>query len=145
MDNLDKLKNSLKPDKIPTVKIGILGASGRSDSSETNADIGAKHEFGMDGMPQRSFLRMPLTTQLEKQIEKSGLFNEDAIKEMIRTGSAVSLMKKVAICAEAVVQEAFATGGYSQWPAHAPGYTNETGEILINTTQLRNSISSVVE
>ena len=50
-----------------TVRVGVLGSdNARTEDNETNASIGASHEFGtMDGkIPERSFLRFPLQEKL---------------------------------------------------------------------------------
>jgi phage gpG-like protein len=137
---LNKFLKALKG-PAPRIRIGILGDNNaRSSSAATNAEIGAKHEFGI-GVPQRSFLRKPLIEQFQKYLEESSFYNLQAFETVVREASLMGWTTKTAILAETIVLDAFATGGFGQWKAHAPGYTNNTGMILVDTQQLRNSIS----
>lgn len=143
---LNQLLKTLKDSKA-VLRVGILGnKNARSGSGETNAEIGAKHEFGSDGMPQRSFLRMPLETELAKALANSQAFSEDTLKKVIAEKTLKPWLEQVGFVAEAVIQDAFATGGFGQWPQWSnPNYTNNTGQILVDTQQLRDSISSEVK
>lgn len=144
---LDQLLKALSA-KPPKARVGILGGSGvrKEGKGSSNAEIGAAHEYGTSKLPQRSFLRIPIQENLEKEMEKSNLFSPDVFKEVIKEGSVLPWMEKVAICAEACVEDAFATGGGGKWPSwKTPGYENNTGQILVDTTQLRDSITSEVK
>jgi phage gpG-like protein len=88
---------------------------------------------------------MPLNEKLGPEIDKSDLKQEDYLKEVIKTKSVKTWMQKVGVLAEKVIAEAFATGGFGKWKPHSPGYENNTGDILVDTTQLRDSISSEVK
>jgi len=145
ISGLDHILLSLKKSP-PVVRIGILGGkNSRRGSQQTNAEIGARHEFGSDGMPIRSFLRMPLNDHLMDALVQSKAFDKEALNEVIAERSLVPWMKKLATLAEGVVLEAFASNGYGKWPSwKTPGYTSRTGQILVDTQQLRNSIQSEV-
>lgn len=144
---LEKFIRMLKK-PIPVVKIGILGNSTRSDSGGvTNAEVGAAHEFGAParGLPQRSFLRVPLYDELNKKLEQSGAFDKETFEEVASEGSFLPWMKKVGVVAEAIVLEGFSTQGYGKWaPWKNPNYHNEGGLILTDSGQLRNSITHEV-
>lgn len=153
---LEKLLKSLKVSKMPTARVGILGAKAgphqpksgtKSKDTPTNAMIGAVHEFGSParGIPQRSFLRVPIADYLQKRMESSGAFDFDTVNEVLKQGSVTPWLKKVAVVAESIVLEAFDTGGFGKWPTWAKGYSNNTGQLLVDTTQLRNSITSEVK
>lgn len=144
---LDQLLKTLRK-KPPTVRLGIIGnknlRSGKNNPP-TNAQVGAAHEFGTENIPQRSFLRIPLLDHLDKELEKSGALDKDTLNEIIRTGALIPYLKKVAVLAEGIVMGAFDTGGYGKWAAWKnPNYQNNTGDILVDTQQLRNSITSEV-
>lgn len=147
--NIKGLESLLKAFKgeIPSARIGILGSKNiRSKNNSTNATIGAAHEFGTDKLPIRSFLRVPLNDHLQAEIEGSGALGKTEMAEVLRSGSIKIWMEKIAAIAENIVSEAFATGGYGKWPAwKTPGYENNTGQILVDTQQLRNSITSEVK
>lgn len=164
---LDQLLKALKG-RPPVARIGILGDSPRASAPSeishlelmrkrtkpkgaeinptTNATVGAAHEFGTSRLPQRSFLRVPISENLEKQMENSGALDNDALADVIKAGSVIPWLKKITAIAEGIVAEAFDTGGFGKWPAwKTKGYTNNTGDILVDTQQLRNSISSEVK
>lgn len=139
---LDQLIKAFKV--IPEGKIGVLGSkNGRKDDG-SNATIGAKHEFGQDGMPQRSFLRMPLTENLGEYLENSGTFNEEVLKQVIKEGSIVKWVKEIMIVCEHVVADAFETSGFGKWKLSNMKY-KKNHQTLVETQQLRNSITSEVK
>lgn len=142
LSNLTSILKMLKG-KGGYVKIGILGGKNARKDGGSNASIGARHEYGLDGMPQRSFLRMPLNNYLNKALESAGAFDEDTLKEVIKKGNTTPWLKKVAVVAEQVVGDAFATGGFGQWiPSNMAHKT--VHQTLVETTQLRDSITSEV-
>jgi len=145
---LDQLIKALK-NNLPRARVGILGAKTIRKGDEigsTNASVGAVHEFGMGGMSQRSFLRVPISEKLQRKMEAAGAFDKDVLNEVVKSGSILPWVKKMAILAEQIVHEAFETGGFGRWPAwKTPGYTNEHGRILEDTGQLRDSITSEVK
>ena len=123
------------------VKSGSFGS--------TNATIGAAHEFGSlkRHLPKRSFLREPLIDHLQESLNAAGVFSEATQAEIIKEKSMVPWTKRIAVLAEDVVKKAFDTGGYGKWPklsketlAH-----KTTKDILVETTQLRDSIISDVK
>jgi hypothetical protein len=148
LDGFEKLVKALKPANAPVAKIGILGANAnRKQGKSTNAQIGAAHEFGspLTGLPVRSTLRMPLTDVLPKDLEATDLFTEDVFKEVVKAGSLTPWLKTVAGIALGTVKKAFATGGFGKWAPWAHGYSNRTGQILVDTTQLRDSYTFEVK
>lgn len=141
---LDSILKSLKG-KPPVARVGILGSkNARAGKSNSNATIGAAHEFGTSKIPQRSFLRVPLNDHLNKEIEKSGALDKDALENVIKSGSVLPWLQKIAFLAEKVVLDAFDSQGDGKWRKWSKGYSNNTGMILQDTTQLRNSITSEV-
>jgi phage gpG-like protein len=141
-DGLDKLLKALK--KPPSIKVGILGSNdSRNGKASSNATVGAAHEFGTSTLPQRSFLRVPLSDNLSKALQKAGLLEKKVIAEAVKTGSLIKLLKQIAITAEAVVLDAFDTGGDGKWkPSNMTKKKNQ--QTLVETQQLRNSITSEV-
>jgi len=145
----DKLNDFIKAmKKPPTARVGILGSKNvRSGKSKSNATIGAAHEFGTKDMPQRSFLRIPISENLNKYLEASGAFNKALLAQVMKEKSFVPWMKKVAAVAEKIVLEAFDSSGFGKWPQLKPQTmakkTNQ--QILVETGQLRNSITSEVK
>jgi phage gpG-like protein len=140
---LEGLIKSLKG-KTPVARIGILGdGASRNSGAKSNAEIGAVHEFGSGKMPQRSFLRVPIAENLEKFLASAGAFDKEALALVVKEGSLVPYIKRVATVAEAVVFEGFDTGGFGKWPPSNMAY-KKVHQTLVETQQLRNSITSEV-
>lgn len=143
LKNMEKFIKTLKG-KIPKARVGVLGDKNARNDSESNASIGAKHEFGEEGLPVRSFLRMPISLHLQKYMEKSGAFSEDALKNIVKEGSFEKFVKKMGAVGESIVQDAFSTGGFGKWkPSRMEN--KQTKQTLVETQQLRNSITSDVK
>lgn len=125
-------------------KVGILHDSARRGrGSQTNAGVGAAHEFGTSTLPVRSFLRMPVQGYLMKEAERSRLFTDKAIKEVIKQGTLRPWLEKLNECALKVIDKAFATEGFGTWaPWTKP---HDHGSILVDTSQLRHSIEAEVK
>lgn len=143
---LDKLIKAFKG-KLPVARVGIIGTSenSRSGGGLTNAMIGAKHEFGALGMPMRSFLRIPIAENMQSFLGKSGAFTKEVLKDVIKTGSLVPWLTKIGIVGEAIVAEGFASNGFGKWAPWRGSYQSRTGNILVDSTQLKNSITSDVK
>lgn len=150
---LDKIMKALGGD-TPRARVGILGdktVRGANEQGETktqtgptNAMIGAAHEYGTSKIPQRSFLRLPISMELSGRLEDAGLTSKDTLKEVIKTGSVIPWLKKVAVAAENIVLDAFDNGGFGLWlPSDMTRKKNH--QTLVETQQLRNSITSEVE
>lgn len=146
----DNLQKNFK--NIPTVNVGILGSDGaRSDDNTglTNAEIGARHEFGVlsENLPRRSFL-------WDMILLKKNELKEDVVKGankiLAQENGIVKLMERVGIAAEKIVVKAFDTGGYGTWKPLNQNYKREkvrkglSPNILMATTQLSKSITSEV-
>lgn len=131
--------------KLPVVRVGILNDSPRGSGKEpTNATVGIAHEFGTSKLPQRSFLRMPISERLMKELESKKAFDKNVLAQVVKNKTIEPWMKKVAVAAEAVVAEAFDTGGFGKWkPSNMS--RKKVHQTLVETQQLRNSISSVVK
>ncbi|AFC22572.1 hypothetical protein phi1422_0052 [Bdellovibrio phage phi1422] len=141
-ENAKKFIKALE--NIPTAKVGVLSGKNSREDSNSNATIGLKHEMGI-GVAKRSWLRMPLILKYDEYLRQAG-FNEDKVIEQIIEGASFKeMVAKMGIIGVTVIQDAFSTGGFGKWKPHAKGYTNNTGMILVDTQQLRNSIISQVE
>lgn len=140
LDNLIKILKS----QGATAKIGVLGSKNVRESNEngsnSNATIGAAHEFGTSKLPQRSFLRMPITEKLPAKIEESGALDEALLKRMIKEGSFAKWTEQIAIMAVATVLEAFDTSGYGKWQPSNMEH-KKVKQTLVETHQLRDSIT----
>ena len=145
--NVKGLENLLKAlkEKPPVARIGVLSDGGRKDGA-SNVEIGVKHEFGSDGMPIRSFLRMPISDNMQKYLDESGLIEPVIIDKVLQNGSLKELVSVIGEIGFTIVQDAFHSNGFGKWPPwKTPGYTSRTGLILVDTQQLRDSIQMDVK
>jgi phage gpG-like protein len=143
--NLLKLIKALGITRVPVARVGVLGdKNARSGAANSNATVGARHEFGSETMPKRSFLRMPLTNEFNKMMKKSRAFGKDALASVVRLGSIVPWMEKIGIIGVSTVLEAFNTGGFGQWKP-SDMKRKKVHMTLVETQQLRESITSDVK
>lgn len=132
--------------KTPTTRVGIMGGKvGRKEAGgPTNAEVGAAHEFGTTKLPQRSFLRIPISEQIQRYLERSGAFDKEAIARVIRERSIRNYVEKIGITAVRVVLDAFDSGGFGKWkPSNMARKT--VHQTLVETRQLRDSITEEVK
>ena len=140
---LDVLEKLLRRNKI-SVKVGILGNDdSRGEEGTSNAAIGLIHEFGTENVEQRSFLRMPLEETFSHKLEAAGAFDRKTIQKVIKEKSFKTMAKKIGIVAEECIQDAFDTGGFGKWKL-SNYKLKKNSQTLVETTQLRKSISSEV-
>lgn len=167
ISKLQKLAESLK--MRADIQVGVFsGKAARSDGALTNADLAQIHEYGAPehGIPERSMLRIPLSdhaTQLMTPLR-------DKASMLLASGGPLKLYKLIGVAAEAIVMQAFASGGFGKWPQLKYStllaklnrgkkgkslkrrksiiekiYSGQVGAgILIDTGQLRRSFSSRV-
>lgn len=126
------LQNLIKElvNKKMSVKVGILGQDAARAGESNNAEIGAAHEFGTDSLPQRSFLRVPIENRLSQEVEAMNFEKKVSIGK---------LAHKVGNAAVKIIQEAFMTEGFGEWPISKRA--EHDGKTLVDTAQLRDSIS----
>jgi hypothetical protein len=129
------------------VRVGILGSSASSNhknSNLTNAEIGAKHEFGSvsENIPRRSFLKYPLDLKMGEWISK----NKSLYYRLLTEGSTRKFYVAMGFAAENIIDEAFNSSGFGTWAANSPRTIALKGSAmpLIDTGQLKNSITSKV-
>ncbi len=117
----------------------------KQSSGLTNAEVAMKNEFGSytDNIPPRSFLRMPLET---KTGELVALAVSNTIRRRIMQADLEGALTLIGIKAEAIIQEAFASGGFGKWKPNAPLTVKLKGSSspLIDTGQLRRAVTSEV-
>lgn len=142
---LEDLNKDLR--KKLVTKVGIIGNKvARDDKSGlTNAEIGARHEFGVlsERLPRRSFLKDPLTIKQDELVKDVGKAAKD---NMGKPKGVLKTFKLMGLAAEKIIQEAFETGGFGLWAPLSQRTINEknSSSILIDTGILRGSITSQV-
>lgn len=140
-----KLDNLIKALANPPVaRVGILGAKANRSGGNSNAEIGARHEFGI-GVSKRSWLRVPLYDHFQEFLDKAGFDSKKTIIDAAMNGTLFDVVQKLGLVGENVVRTGFQNGGWGKWVSWKdPKYTNNTGMLLVDTQQLRNSVSSEV-
>lgn len=140
---LGNLAKAFKAGELPVAKLGILGSHDqREGTGPTNAAIGAKHEYGID-VPVRSWLRAPVIENMQKYLEKSGLFDKATMEKEIASGSLREVVAKIGITGEAIVADGFDSGGFGKWKPSNMKY-KKNAQTLVETQQLRNAVTSEV-
>jgi hypothetical protein len=155
------LKQSVETFGKGRVQVGIFGNKNarneeKATSSLTNAEIGARHEFGFtipDGpfqgshVPARSFLRLPIQTHRKEvfQLIQKDLFN------LLYEGKIELLLKRMGKACEKIIDQAFQTSGWGSWKPNSPitiilksRHGKESSMPLIDYGILRRSIASRV-
>ncbi|MEE0061553.1 MAG: hypothetical protein UE295_12055 [Acutalibacteraceae bacterium] len=141
----DKLKKTLEGKY--TTQVGILGSQASKEhnkTTKTNAEIGAIHELGLvAGIPQRSFLKMPLEKKLFNKISE----RKDDYFTALERNNLKKWFFAVGEWCEEIIDDAFETEGFGTWEKNSPITVSRKGlgkKVLFDTGQLRNSISSRV-
>lgn len=112
---LKEFAESLRKLKEPRVQVGIFGMKAhRRTGGVTNAEVGFAHEFGAPGkgIPQRSFLRMPLMLKGKKIYGDAT--QEGGKLETFRQSK--QFLELVGGAAVKYILEAFGTAGWGAWP-----------------------------
>ncbi len=165
--DLTGLNNLIKTmDSQHVVRIGILGDKPRSKAKAkeekehkdppTNAEIGLAHEKGVKSrnLPRRSWLQVPLEDHLPEEFIKNG----PRVMLMMLAGNALLAYQDLQVICERIVEGAFDTGGYGKWKALelktlqgkkswkklSSWDEKNNDQILVDTSQLRRSITSIV-
>lgn len=149
LDGLDEIGKNLA--KGFYVKIGVLGSTDArqpepgNPSPMSNADIGLLMELGdsTGKIPSRSWLRMPINFKAKQIVD---WLRKPAQKQLIIDGKTKVLFDQLGGVGEAIIDEAFVTGGFGQWQANAQSTIDQKGSSapLINTSQLRRAVTHEV-
>ena len=125
------------------VKVGLWGSrrARKDKTAPNNPTIGAVHEFGSftKGIPQRSFLRMPLIEYLPEAIKALG---EESWRALILEKGFAAALTQLGVLAVSVVQDAFESGGFGKWAPlkKATIRRKKSSAILIDTGDMRQDI-----
>jgi hypothetical protein len=147
---LDQLLKALKQSTPPNARVGILGDKNARSPAEgetpgpTNAEVGINYEFKLDpSRPGGSFLRVPISDRLQKEMESSGALDQDVMAAVIKQGTVLPWLKNVAALAEGIVLGAFDSCGYGLWKPSNMAH-KKNAQTLVETQQLRDSVTSDV-
>ena len=130
------------------VKVGIMGdRSARKQAGPSNADVGLAMEYGVPEkhVPPRSFLRMPVWLRSSQILTTVG---QNAMMWLLK-GNKKQILVELGIACETAIGAAFESWGFGFWQALSPKTIKrkiqQNPQPLVNTSQLRRAISSVVE
>lgn len=148
---LDALRKEIKENASARVRVGILGNKNERQDAEWNVQklnnptLGLIHEFGSisNGIPARSFLRMPLITKLPDAVANIG---RNKWVDVILKDGIIGGLKRLGALGERTVLEAFSTRGFGRWKPNTPYTIRKKGSDapLIDSAQLRKSITHAV-
>ncbi len=152
MSGLNNFIKALDDSGKYRIRVGVLGSKvnrKKGDTTQTNAEIGFKHEYGSyeENVPQRSFLRMPMHEKMEEILEMVRMAGN--ILTLLAAGNFKQIYKLLGVACESIIGDAFETSGFGNWKPLSE-YTIErkiqhNPDPLINTRQLQRSITSKVE
>lgn len=146
LTGLDELHKFLKKTGIK-VNVGILEKESSRGEDADNAYIGAIHEFGHfeSNIRANSFLRVPLSEEFPERLKDAKLFTDTQLRRFLEKGNtAEELGNRLGAMAVSTVVEAFTSNGFGKWSTKQ-GPNKKTGQILVETGQLRDSISYEVK
>lgn len=136
--NLEKAKRGYVAVGLPAEEVGgtVYG------DGQTVFQIGAQHEYGA-GVPRRSFLRTPFAVKKDYMDGVIVKQFEDVFERGKTAEKALGLIGTVAVN---IVQGAFLTRGYGEWPdiTQATKDAKRSSQVLIDTGILRGAITYVV-
>ena len=139
---LEKLLQELKKPYI--TKIGVFKEAVTPDGEQIAA-YGGDNEFGVvtRRIPERSFLRMPL--QSKTADIKNAVYRRAGTN--LEKGDIRQIFEDIGFAGEAVIQEAFDTRGFGQWPENAQETIErkKSDAPLIDKGHLRHAITSKTE
>lgn len=159
LKGIKKLRETVAKLADYRVKVGVLG--GKYPNGQSIASVAMLHEFGsvtkrkflykgqmitVNGVPTRSFLRMPLRLKI-RTLSKMDEVDKGMMLEGLKTGHVHFPLYRLGLKGVAIVQKAFDSQGFGQWPRNiSEEYIALKGSDipLIDTGLLRNAISSEV-
>tara|TARA_R110000851_G_scaffold306239_5_gene464506 strand:- start:1674 stop:2150 length:477 start_codon:yes stop_codon:yes gene_type:complete len=145
LSGFNNLKKAL--DANMEVRVGVLSNKNGRNDTQSNASVGATHEFGSvtNKIPARSWLRMPIQVKI-KEIQKAIFKKRTQIEADLLRGNSKSLFTILGLSAEKVIQDSFESGGFGKWAKLNAETIKRKGSSapLIDSGQLRRSVTSAV-
>lgn len=146
--NLQGLEDfKTKIGKSYKARVGILGSKAAESHGDgiDNATLGVIQMFGSitNHIPPRDFLVMPIERN-KREILKT--MNSQSVRNAFEAGDYKKVFSLLGASAVDYVQQAFESGGFGQWPPHAPSTVAKYGAhaLLILSGQLRRAITNDV-
>jgi len=148
-DGLKKLEQYAKSLQEAQTKVVAVGLPMEKAGSKVYGDgksvisVGAQHEYGINGMKERSFLRLPFSI---KNAEILTMTQRQFNQVFERGRSVDKALGVLGITATNISKGAFTSKGYGQWADITQATKEKKGssQVLIDTGILRGSITFVV-
>jgi hypothetical protein len=142
---LQTLRRQVGEIETHRAQVGLFADNAGRSADENriahNPSLGFVHEFGdiKHNIPERSFIRMPLWSKLGDLITMQGtnwLY-------IMRTRGVKRMLAHLGAMAEDLIQEAFSTRGFGQWPELKRETIRRKGSsaILIESAQMRKAVA----
>lgn len=133
---LDALKKQMQNVEI---KVGLPKGTPQNDEGKSLIEIGAQNEFGSPakGIPERSFIRIPLDDAKEKYFKVAQQQGIDILNGKISVDGAI---EKIGVWGQTIIKKSFTN---NNWKANSKMTVDKKGSSkpLIDTGQLRQSIT----
>ena len=128
LEGIQGLKERIKKLKNTSIKVGVF--AGNYPNGESIASVGLIHEFGsvtprtftykgksvkISGIPQRSWLRMPLKSRRFKVLNDREFLKSILIVAMSNDKELDKWLNYIGLEAVQIIREAFLTGGFGKW------------------------------
>lgn len=162
LDGIQGLKERIKKLKNTIIKIGVF--AGNYPNGESIASVGLIHEFGsvtprtftykgksvkISGIPQRSWLRMPLKSRKFKVLNDREFLKSILIVAVSNDRELDKWLNYIGIEAVNIIREAFLTGGFGKWADNMnPEYIELKGSAdspLMDTSLLVSSVEYKID
>lgn len=162
LKGIEGLKERVRKLRNTSINIGVF--AGNYPNGESIASVGLIHEFGsvtgrtftykgksvhISGIPQRSWLRIPLKSRRFKVLNDREFLKSILIVAMSNDKEFDKWLNYIGIEAVQIIREAFLTGGFGKWDNNMnPEYIKLKGSAdspLLDTSLLVSSVEYKID
>ena len=162
LKGIEGLKERVRKLRNTSINIGVF--AGNYPNGESIASVGLIHEFGsvtgrtfnykgksvhISGIPQRSWLRMPLKSRRFKVLNDREYLKSILIVALSNDKELDKWLNYIGIEAVQIIREAFLTGGFGKWDNNMnPEYIKLKGSAdspLLDTSLLVSSVEYKID
>ena len=162
LKGIEGLKERVRKLRNTSINIGVF--AGNYPNGESIASVGLIHEFGsvtgrtfsykgksvhISGIPQRSWLRMPLKSRRFKVLNDREFLKSILIVALSNDKELDKWLNYIGIEAVQIIREAFLTGGFGKWDNNMnPEYIKLKGSAdspLLDTSLLVSSVEYKID
>lgn len=162
LKGIEGLKERVRKLRNTSINIGVF--AGNYPNGESIASVGLIHEFGsvtgrtftykgksvhISGIPQRSWLRMPIKSRRFKVLNDREFLKSILIVALSNDKELDKWLNYIGLEAVEVIREAFFTGGFGKWDNNiSPEYIKLKGSAdspLLDTSLLVSSVEYKID